>query len=163
MQNRLQGLLRSWSPLTLRRSLEARLPSAAARFLRSNSPNAAPEQIMAAAPPKDPDKSWRWGESKVPGIVVHAEDGAGAAAFPPAPLRLELGKVAATPPLRKSPVTVQEWIDSLPHPETEEPSRPEEVDLPVSETPDALANDTLVLGAEAVHLAQGRPPSIVVD
>jgi hypothetical protein len=61
-------------------------------------------------------------------------------------------------------------------------SRPEESDIPSNETPDTSANDTFVLGAEggycrvnllqnfyvifyviAVHLAQGRPPSIIVQ
>ncbi|XP_059490847.1 protein ITPRID2 isoform X2 [Neocloeon triangulifer] len=78
---------------------------------------------------------------------------------PPPARRIALTASEDLPP-RKSPVTVQEWIDSLPHP-GEVPSSP--VIQRRHEEASGEHADTLALGAEAELILRQTPPSIVVQ
>ncbi|XP_065348418.1 nucleolar and coiled-body phosphoprotein 1 isoform X1 [Cloeon dipterum] len=138
LQQRLQGFLRSFEA-PIRRYL-------AAQFTASS------DDAPSARHMKAPDTTK---EEQGPVAVGKT---AGPAEESPV-RRIALTASEDLPP-RKSPVTVQEWVDSLPHP-GEVPSSPV-IQRRHEETSGEHA-DTLALGAEAELILRQTPPSIVVQ
>ncbi|XP_046659481.1 protein SON isoform X2 [Homalodisca vitripennis] len=93
--------------------------------------------------------------------------GGGHGSVRPSELTLVVGGGLAPPspshtPRNKSPVTVQEWVDSLPLTPTEVTRGEEEGEPRIVLSQDPSCDDTLTLGAEAGSMCGPLPPSVQV-